>query len=239
MTSQAKIDANRRNAKASRGPRTAAGRARSTRNALRHGLSTISARDFAHGEEITGIAKMACGDDSDPALFEQAVRMAECDVLLRFICAEMVAAIDRVRHPMTLAWKRQERLRRIMPFYTSWQQEVELSEFEAARLKAIVDAKVKKYGWADDDSDRLGQGMEWASVGEPDRREVAIDARDEFNAMHEALPDLERLARYERRARSRLKRATLAFIDIKLSRAEARARLTPGERDHPTAAGST
>ena len=44
---------------------------------------------------------------------------------------------------------------------------------------------------------------------------MSIDARDEFAAMHEPLPDVERLARYERRARSRLKRATLAFIAIK------------------------
>jgi hypothetical protein len=39
VTSQRKIEANRRNARASTGPRTAAGRARSARNALRHGLS--------------------------------------------------------------------------------------------------------------------------------------------------------------------------------------------------------
>jgi len=43
---------------------------------------------------------------------------------------------------------------------------------------------------------------------------LSIDARDEFAAMHEAR-DVERLARYERRARSRLKRATPAFIAIK------------------------
>jgi hypothetical protein len=39
MTSERKIAANQRNARASTGPRTAAGRARSARNALRHGLS--------------------------------------------------------------------------------------------------------------------------------------------------------------------------------------------------------
>jgi hypothetical protein len=40
MTSKAKIAANRRNAACSTGPRTAAGKARSRRNALWHGLSS-------------------------------------------------------------------------------------------------------------------------------------------------------------------------------------------------------
>jgi hypothetical protein len=39
MTTQAKIDANRRNAAKSTGPKTAAGKARVSLNALKHGLS--------------------------------------------------------------------------------------------------------------------------------------------------------------------------------------------------------
>jgi hypothetical protein len=39
MTTQAKIDANRRNATKSTGPKTAAGKARVSLNALKHGLS--------------------------------------------------------------------------------------------------------------------------------------------------------------------------------------------------------
>ena len=39
MATQKQIDANRRNAKRSTGPKTAAGRAKSSRNAYRHGLS--------------------------------------------------------------------------------------------------------------------------------------------------------------------------------------------------------
>jgi hypothetical protein len=39
MTSRAKINANRTNARQSSGPRTAAGKARSRRNAFKHGLS--------------------------------------------------------------------------------------------------------------------------------------------------------------------------------------------------------
>src|SRR4051812_39298151 len=47
MTSSAKIAANRRNARRSTGPRSAAGKARARRNALRHGLATPVSLDHA------------------------------------------------------------------------------------------------------------------------------------------------------------------------------------------------
>ena len=44
MTSAAKLDANRRNALKSTGPKTEAGRARSSRNAETHGLTSDARR---------------------------------------------------------------------------------------------------------------------------------------------------------------------------------------------------
>ena len=46
MTSQARLDANRRNALRSTGPRSAAGKARSAQNALKHGLASLSPDNF-------------------------------------------------------------------------------------------------------------------------------------------------------------------------------------------------
>jgi len=46
---------------------------------------------------------------------------------------------------------------------------------------------------------------------------MPMQERDEFDAMREAMPDLERLGRYERRAWSRQKRAMREFIAIKAS----------------------
>jgi hypothetical protein len=52
MTSPAKIYANRRNALRSTGPRTEAGKARSHRNALKHGLSVPLDRDASSSKQV-------------------------------------------------------------------------------------------------------------------------------------------------------------------------------------------
>jgi hypothetical protein len=56
MTSQAKIDANRRNAARSTGPLTAAGKIRSGRNAYRHGLTRPLALDDQLAAQIEALA---------------------------------------------------------------------------------------------------------------------------------------------------------------------------------------
>jgi hypothetical protein len=55
MTSPAKIAANRRNARRSTGPRSAAGKARARRNALRHGLATPVSLDHAAMNRINDL----------------------------------------------------------------------------------------------------------------------------------------------------------------------------------------
>ena len=55
MTSSEKQAANRRNAKRSTGPRTARGKARSKRNALKHGLA-VSALDAFAAREVRDLA---------------------------------------------------------------------------------------------------------------------------------------------------------------------------------------
>jgi hypothetical protein len=58
MTSERKIAANRENAKKSTGPRSAAGRAASRRNARRHGLATGIGSDPALRDDIEILAKL-------------------------------------------------------------------------------------------------------------------------------------------------------------------------------------
>lgn len=59
MTSIRQIEANRANAKRSTGPKTAGGKARSSQNALRHGLARTTIGDPA--EVATFAVAIACG----------------------------------------------------------------------------------------------------------------------------------------------------------------------------------
>src|SRR5258708_18967835 len=61
VTSERKSAANRRNARASTGPRTAAGKARVARNARRHGLNVPTAADPALSREVEALAQAICG----------------------------------------------------------------------------------------------------------------------------------------------------------------------------------
>lgn len=81
MATQAQIAANRRNALRSTGPTSPAGRARSSRNAAKHGLSAeISAQEIAaEYQKLTG-ARMP--NDMD-AVDIGALRMARAEIMLR------------------------------------------------------------------------------------------------------------------------------------------------------------
>jgi hypothetical protein len=90
MTSQRKIEANRLNAKKSTGPKTRHGRARSSKNARRHGLSLSLFADVAYSSEIEGLANEIVSQSKDKATIELSRRVAEAQVDL--------ARIGRVRH---------------------------------------------------------------------------------------------------------------------------------------------
>src|ERR1700758_1717365 len=83
MTSATKARTNRENARASTGPKTASGRARVARNALRHGLSLPVHSDPAVSEEIDVLAREIAGNEADAKLQELARRVAEAQMDLR------------------------------------------------------------------------------------------------------------------------------------------------------------
>ena len=86
MTSPAKIAANRRNARRSTGPRSAAGKARARRNAFRHGLATPASLDHVAMDRIDDLVVALTRDFHSQLEFELAT-----------VAAEAQAEIERVR----------------------------------------------------------------------------------------------------------------------------------------------
>ena len=83
MTSERKIRANRSNARASTGPQTHQGRARASRNALRHALSLPVYSDPVLSQEVETLAREIAGPDANEETKELARRVAEAQIDLR------------------------------------------------------------------------------------------------------------------------------------------------------------
>jgi hypothetical protein len=80
MTSEKKRRANRLNARECTGPRTAAGKARSARNALRHGLARPARLDPQLVQAIGALTRAIAGERASPDRRERAGRIAAAHV---------------------------------------------------------------------------------------------------------------------------------------------------------------
>jgi hypothetical protein len=83
VTSERKIRANRANARASTGPKTARGRSHAARNALRHALSLPVYSDPVLSDDVEALAREIIGTDANPEMQELARRIAEAQIDLR------------------------------------------------------------------------------------------------------------------------------------------------------------
>jgi hypothetical protein len=83
LTSDRTIKANRANARASTGPRTAQGRARASRNAIRHGLSLPVCSNPALSDEVETLAREIAGSGANAETQELARIVAEAQIDLR------------------------------------------------------------------------------------------------------------------------------------------------------------
>jgi hypothetical protein len=97
VTSPRKRHTNRLNARASTGPRTAAGKARSAQNAHRHGLSLPALCDPARVAQIGALARALAGNEADVLRLALARRVtaAQIDVLrVRHARRKLIAMLN-------------------------------------------------------------------------------------------------------------------------------------------------
>jgi len=205
MTSERKIAANRRNSRKSCGPRSAAGKAIASRNALRHGLAAIPHIRPGLSPEIERFAKALCGDDSDPLLFDQALVIAGNELVLRSIRAQRIAAIERLRDtkPVALA-KGDNSLALGKALYLRMKSPAYNEEYYSL-VEKLKKPRIEPR-----------QSPEWTL--DLDTASKLFKERDEYEAMEEGAPDLIRLERYYRRTWSRQKRAIRGYTNARLVR---------------------
>jgi hypothetical protein len=87
LTSDRQRRANQANGKAGRGPKTKAGKARSARNALRHGLSIPVCKEPSLSIQAEEIALKLAGPDPDESLLDRARAVGEAQVDLNRVRA--------------------------------------------------------------------------------------------------------------------------------------------------------
>ena len=97
MATEKQIAANRANAQKSTGPKSAAGRLKSSRNAFRHGLSCPLPLDPAMSAKVEAIAQALIGEGASEEQVTSAAEFAQAQLELlriRAIRAEMMRDTD-------------------------------------------------------------------------------------------------------------------------------------------------
>ena len=115
MATEKQTAANRRNAQRSTGPRSKAGKARSSRNALKHGLARALVGEPGFDEEVSRLARAIAGErQADAAVLAAATTVAEAELDLMRVRMARVQFLERLKsHPDGLQPPRKLRLRLI------------------------------------------------------------------------------------------------------------------------------
>lgn len=126
MMSERRIEANRRNARKSTGPRTTEGRARVSRNARKHGLAISIVLDEKWSPMVQQLARALAGENPSAERLEVARHAAEAQLeILRARACRALLAEKKIRGPKTKimstlkryearAWSRRSRMFEIL-----------------------------------------------------------------------------------------------------------------------------
>jgi hypothetical protein len=95
MASERQIATNRRNARKSTGPRSGAGKNRSSRNAYRHGLTLSITSTAAFAKQLDKLVREIAGDTNDAIRLERARAVAQAELDLARVRRAKVALIER------------------------------------------------------------------------------------------------------------------------------------------------
>lgn len=99
MASPARVAANRANAGSSTGPRTASGKARSSLNALRHGLAVSVFADPELGAEVESLARRIAGRDTSRLHLARGIAEAQVDLRrIRQLRSQVIARAEADAH---------------------------------------------------------------------------------------------------------------------------------------------
>jgi hypothetical protein len=221
------------------GPRTKAGKIRSSYNALRHGLAATHRR-LVPADGVERLAQAICGDEDDAALLGASRAVAENAFVLSAIRQQRIVVIERLKEATAIALRKGDNSLDLAKarFMQAWLAYREIQTLLPQVMKKYEPVMLPPRGndfnncaWASDDivpirikalleeeepSDEAEQ-----RVLELARKEIRRQQRNEYEALEEAVPDLVRLERYERRAWSRQQRAIQEFVLLKFSRAMA------------------
>ena len=105
MTTSRQQTANRENARASNGLRTAAGQARAKRNARRHGLAARNRLSGGLANEVKALARRIAGSNPSTAVLTAAGRIAEAQIdLVQARAARQQIVAQSLSDEETFVW---------------------------------------------------------------------------------------------------------------------------------------